>query len=312
MEVEERTSIRLTELFIASGADLDERVGVMESYTPLIIAAKEGRASSLRLLLAAGARHDCRDSRGRLALTAALVRHQRQCVRILLHRASDAHLTEALVHMCKENYDFPHSHLLAKAGLAAINAQHLGNTPLTTAVRYSSRCMLQLLQAGADVNGTNHMGWTPLAVAAMHGHWGTAKVLLDHRDIDANPVVDTTTQHLRDGSPHMGNPIPRKRFIASTMTPLLIAAVTQSVTFKEILHHEKVDTLITTTGDARGRLVEEIAHPSMRGTILEVRRKQVYRSRRRMMAAFRIARFLRDTTCNPMYAAARRSLMRQY
>jgi ankyrin repeat protein len=311
MEVEASTSIRLTELFIASGADLNELVGVMESYTPLINAAKEGRASSLRLLLAAGARPDCRDSRGRLALTAALVRHQTQCVRILLHHASDAHVTEALVHMCKENYDVPLS-LLTKAGLTGINARFLGETPLTTAVRYSSRCMLKLLQAGADVNGTNSRGWTPLAVAAMHGQWGVAKVLLDHRDIDANPVVDTTAHHLRDGSPHMGNPIPRKRFIASTMTPLLIAAVTQSVNFEDILHHEKVDTLMTTSGDARGRLVEEIARPSMRDTILEARRKQVCRSRRRKMAAFRIQRFLRDTTCNPMYAAARRSLMRQY
>lgn len=34
--------------------------------------------------------------------------------------------------------------------------------------------------------------------------------------------------------------------------------------------------------------------------------------RRRTMAAWRIQRFLRDTTCNPIYAAARRSLMRQY
>lgn len=31
---------------------------------------------------------------------------------------------------------------------------------------------------------------------------------------------------------------------------------------------------------------------------------------RRTMAAFRITRFLRDTTCNPVYAAARRSLER--
>ena len=34
--------------------------------------------------------------------------------------------------------------------------------------------------------------------------------------------------------------------------------------------------------------------------------------RRRTMAAFRIQRFLRDTTCNPVYAAARRSLERLY
>ena len=38
--------------------------------------------------------------------------------------------------------------------------------------------------------------------------------------------------------------------------------------------------------------------------------RELQAEHRRTMAAFRIARFLRDTTCNPVYAAARRSLER--
>lgn len=38
--------------------------------------------------------------------------------------------------------------------------------------------------------------------------------------------------------------------------------------------------------------------------------RELQAQRRRTMAAWRIQRFLRDTTCNPMYAAARRSLER--
>jgi hypothetical protein len=94
------------------------------------------------------------------------------------------------------------------------------------------------------------------------------------------------------------------------MTPLMIAAVTQSDIFTDILHHDDVDTLMTTSGDAHGHLVEDIAPPSWREKIREARRTQVYRSRRGKIAALRIARFLRDTTCNPVYAAARRSLER--
>ena len=39
-------------------------------------------------------------------------------------------------------------------------------------------------------------------------------------------------------------------------------------------------------------------------------REDLALGRRRTMAAWRIQRFLRDTTCNPVYAAARRSLER--
>ena len=51
---ETAASIRLTELFIASDTDLDEKYGV-KSNTALMLAAKDGRLASLRLLLAAGA-----------------------------------------------------------------------------------------------------------------------------------------------------------------------------------------------------------------------------------------------------------------
>jgi hypothetical protein len=77
-----------------------------------------------------------------------------------------------------------------------------------------------------------------------------------------------------------------------------------------LLYHEEVDTYMSTTGDARGRLVEDIVRPSMRSTVTQARHRQDCRSHRRTMAARRIQRFLRDTTCNPVYAAARRSLER--
>jgi len=50
-------------------------------------------------------------------------------------------------------------------------------------------------------------------------------------------------------------------------------------------------------------------HRACRANREQAAREQAL-ERRRTMAAFRIQRFLRDTTCNPVYAAARRSLER--
>ena len=326
MDFEASTSIRLTELFIASGSDLNALVGVWKSNTPLLSAVIQGHPSSLQLLLDAGAKHDCRDSRGRLALTIAVLsgrgfpaRYRARfgrCVELLLPSASDTDITEAMVTACKVGTPAALEILMSSLSLVhracPLDARDAhGDTALTIAARYSDRCVELLLEAGADVNGTNASGWTPLAMNALHGYCAGARTLLEHPHIDVNPVVDATHTRLliQSGLPVMRSAI---SFISSAMTPLLIAAVTQTSAFTEILHHGEVDTWMTTTGNARGRLVEEIAPPCRRADILEARRTQVYRSIRGRMAAFRIARFLRDTTCNPMYAAARRSLLRQY
>jgi len=309
---ETAASIRLTELFIASDTDLDEKYGV-KSNTALMLAAKDGRLASLRLLLAAGASRDKRDSRGQLPLTAAALRHQYKCVQILFPGSSSAHITEAMIATCKVGAPVSLTCLLDLGGKDVINARDArGDTPLTTAARYHVRCTALLLQAGADVNGTDASGWTPLAIQARYGtSLRGIQLLLAQPCIDVNPVVDATGHNLRDVRFNAWHTTHRRAsYIPSAMTPLLIAAVTRTTAFSEILHHGEVNTLMTTTGDARGRLVEEIARPEWREVILEARRTQVYRSRRGMMAAFRIARFLRDTTCNPVYAAARRSLER--
>ena len=310
---ESNESIRLTELFIASGTDLDALVG-RKSNTALIIAAKEGRPSSVRLLLAAGASRDKCDSRGQLPLTAAAVRHQYRCVKILFPGSSAAHITEAMIATCKQGCPTSLAGLLGLGGKDVINARDArGDTPLTIAARHHRRCAELLLKAGADVNGTNARGWTPLAIQARYGCLGCPKMLLAHPSIDVNPVVDARGQNLRDTRCYYPDtPHSPMYYIPSAMTPLLIAAVTRSSPFGDLLYHDEVNTLMTTTGDARGRLVEEIAPPSLRDKILEARRTQVYRSRRGKMAARRIQRFLRDTTCNPVYAAARRSLERLY
>jgi len=52
--------------------------------------------------------------------------------------------------------------------LALVNACREGNT-----VRLKA-----LVEAGAEVNVTNHEGWTPLMIAALKGHLEIARILV--------------------------------------------------------------------------------------------------------------------------------------
>lgn len=306
---EDDSSIRATERYIAGGADLDERHGP-DSDTPLMRAAKDGRDYSVELLIHAGARVDKRDASGRLALRCAAMAHHGRCVELIAARSSDLHLAEAMVTACR----WSDAHALLSLTLHARSVDTpspCGETPLTMAVMYDVHCVDLLIRRGADVNATNTSGWTPLATAAMGGHAQSAARLLLQSNIDVNAVVD-----LRH-DPRVYELASKRRgirYIPSAMTPLLIAAAAKAwgsaEVFDMLLAHTEVDTRMTTTGDARGRLVEDLACPAMESSIHDARRTQSYRSRRGKMAAHRIQRFLRDTTCNPMYAAARRSLER--
>ena len=92
---------------------------------------------------------------------------------------------------------------------------------------------------------------------------------------------------------------------ADGLTPLAIAAMNGHMAACDVLlAHPSIDVNPVAWWN--------IAPSAWRDNILEARRTQVYRSPRGKMAALRIARFLRDATCNPVYAVARRSLMRQY
>jgi len=156
------------------------------------------------------------------------------------------------------------------------------------------RCAQILLERGANVNATCANGWTPLAIAAMRGRLSIVDVLLAQHDIDVNPVVDVNWH---------------EHWYQVDMTPMLIAVAKGNTwILAKLLEHDDIDTRAT-TGGARA---EEICPKDVGAMIIEARRTQPYRSRRGKMAARRIQRFLRDTTCNPVYAAARRSLERLY
>ena len=275
MTTEPDVSVRATKQYIASGADVNlwyNHKG--KGHTPLTHAATDGRALSLKLLLDAGAKVQARNCRHELALTCAALRHHANCVHMLATRSSHGDVAEAMVHACHCR-DTEALTLLVNASRDAINTRApCGDTPLTKAcaAEASAHCVQVLLERGADVNATNERGWSPLAVAAMQGCRNVSQALLAHPCIDVNRVVD-----LRDDRDvHLLAPKRRGfKFVPSAMTPLLIAAASNNMgsacVLLELLQHPAVDTYASTTGDARGRLVEELAHPAMRHLINKVR-----------------------------------------
>ena len=269
-------SVRATEQYIASGADVNlwyHHKG--KGHTPLTRAATDGRATSLALLLDAGANVRARDCRSALALTCAALRHHGSCVRLLAERSPSVDVAEAMVQACHSRDADALALVLAHASRGSADARApCGDTALTkaSASDAAAGCVRVLLEHGADVNATNERGWSPLAVAAMHGCHTVSQALLAHPGVDVNCVVD-----LRDDRDALLLAPKRRgfKFLPSAMTPLLIAAASSNMgsarVLLELLQHPAVDTYASTTGDARGRLVEELAHPAMRHLINRVR-----------------------------------------
>ena len=60
-------------------------------------------------------------------------------------------------------------------------------TPLSIAAQFGHvQEVLALIEAGADINVCNHIGWTPLSMAAGNGHHETTVQILIEAGADTN------------------------------------------------------------------------------------------------------------------------------
>jgi ankyrin repeat protein len=133
---------------LAKGVDANK--GDFLGYTPLHLAASEGRADDVHLLLASGYPVNARDVRG--------------CTP--LHMASRARRTEVL-------------DALLSSGADTKVCDHFGRTALMCAAEQGNASVIEALVAkGADVNAEDWRGWTALMWAADRSSAGAVKALL--------------------------------------------------------------------------------------------------------------------------------------
>ncbi len=185
-EAASRGAVRVTELLLARGADVN--VTADWGWTPLHLAARyqgPGHKDVVELLLAHGADVTLKEKYcGRSPLHWAIYGNKNDLAEILLSKGADANAKDAegQTLLCdaveRENTELV-SLLLSKGSDA--NAQgSKGQTPLRLAVQKGNKAVVLLLaNKGADLQAKDKEGYDALLWAAWNGHGEVGEVLLE-------------------------------------------------------------------------------------------------------------------------------------
>ncbi len=154
----------LTSFWIQSGVPLV--VTNSAGQTALHLAAARGLAEHVKLLLAANAPTNIRDTNGWTPLDSAIQAKQTDCIHLLMARTPAAHPERGMATTLHE--------AAASGNVAALAA---------------------LLETTTNLEARNELGLTPLQVAVLHGHLAAAALLVDKgadvnvRDPDGNTLL---------------------------------------------------------------------------------------------------------------------------
>ncbi|KAG9391473.1 Ankyrin repeats (3 copies) [Carpediemonas membranifera] len=134
-------------------AEADPDLRGAADRTPLIATTIKNNTEIIELLINAGAALDLQDDDGDTALMAACIKGHTECVSILIKAGADCN----------------------KARPSGHNALHMA------AENGSEEIAKLLLDADQSIlDGPDSDGWTPLFAAAVNGHTGVARLLLEH------------------------------------------------------------------------------------------------------------------------------------
>ena len=165
----------MAELLIDNGADIESRD--YEGWTPLLLAAKEGKVAVSELLLARGA--DINQHRCDITALYLAVQHGHQAlVQYLLHQT--AKRDPLLLHVAAQNGHDSVVQVLLREGFEVTVTTDMDETPLHYASQWGHRSTVELLiSAGASVDAKNFRKETALLVAATQGHQDVMETLLE-------------------------------------------------------------------------------------------------------------------------------------
>lgn len=168
-------------------ANVDQRDN--DGFTPLIVAAQEGRHNVVRFLLEHGAQISMASYAGCTALIMTAIHGQPVVATALLDACADVNTSD--INGCTALYCAAnHGHLsvakiLLKNGAQVSIAADDGCTPLHTAAKNGHPAVAKLLiGAGAELDRGSNGGSTPLHMAADAGHSAVVEELLN---AGANP-----------------------------------------------------------------------------------------------------------------------------
>jgi ankyrin repeat protein len=166
----------ILKLLLDGGAD--PNVGLSQGETPLMTVSRSGKAEAIKLLVAHGANPNTRDGRGQTALMWAAARNNPGAVKLLLELGAD---------MKVRTSNAPSGR--GERMTVFLAPAPTGFTALLFAVRAGSiDATRALLDGGADINDQLSDGETALVVATANAHWELASLLLD-RGADPNAAA---------------------------------------------------------------------------------------------------------------------------
>jgi ankyrin repeat protein len=167
-------NVDVLKALLDAGADVDSPNA--DGQTALMVVARGGNTAAAELLLARGADVDARETRkGQTALMWAVAQGHPEMARLLLEHGADVDARSTVNDWERMVTAEPRQKNLYSGGF----------TPLLYAARQGCvECARVLLDAGANIDGTDPDGVTPLLSALLNAHWDTGKLLLER---GANP-----------------------------------------------------------------------------------------------------------------------------
>ncbi|PRW56655.1 ankyrin repeat [Chlorella sorokiniana] len=187
--------------------------GDLEGYTPLGLAAAEGRPEAVRLLLVYGASPDARDPEsGYTPLLLAVKNRRAECVAALLAGGCDASASvpapgdgRTALHLAAALGSESCLLLLLQHGADTEARTRAGMTAAMSAVQGGqAACLAALLQAGASTAAATEQGLTPLMLAVMRDDEACLHVLLGHNcALEAADEQGRTALHLAAAGGHL-------------------------------------------------------------------------------------------------------------